>query len=63
MAPASLPLPRQAWRLGPHATAVLNPLGVDLDYLLNTPSRRPLLRACTDWSEQQHHLAGRLGPR
>ena len=27
-----------------------------------TPSTgRPLLRACLDWSEQQHHLAGRLG--
>lgn len=22
-------------------------------------SRRPLLRFCLDWSEQQHHLAGR----
>ncbi|GAA1979824.1 ArsR/SmtB family transcription factor [Kitasatospora viridis] len=23
--------------------------------------RRPLIRYCVDWSEQQHHLAGRLG--
>lgn len=22
---------------------------------------RPLLRFCIDWSEQRHHLAGRLG--
>ena len=24
-------------------------------------SRRPLLRFCLDWSEQRHHLGGRLG--
>jgi|SRR5579871_48997 len=24
-------------------------------------SRRPLCRACLDWSERRHHLAGRLG--
>jgi hypothetical protein len=23
--------------------------------------RRPLLRFCLDWTEQRHHLAGRLG--
>jgi hypothetical protein len=23
--------------------------------------RRPLLRFCLDWSEQRHHLGGRLG--
>jgi DNA-binding transcriptional ArsR family regulator len=25
------------------------------------PGRRPLVRYCVDWSEQRHHLAGRLG--
>ena len=36
-----------------------NRLGVDLDAL--RASRRPLCRACLDWSERQHHLAGALG--
>jgi len=31
--------------------------GLDLE----TPSRRPLCRACLDWSERRHHVAGRLG--
>jgi hypothetical protein len=25
------------------------------------PSNRPLCRACLDWSERRHHLAGRVG--
>lgn len=33
--------------------------GIDLDAL--TTQRRPLIRYCTDWSEQRHHLAGALG--
>ncbi|MFG2138544.1 ArsR/SmtB family transcription factor [Streptomyces sp. NPDC048650] len=33
-------------------------LGVDPDRL---PPRRPAVRYCVDWSEQQHHLAGGLG--
>jgi DNA-binding transcriptional ArsR family regulator len=33
--------------------------GVDLDAL--RARRRPLIRYCTDWTEQQHHLAGALG--
>jgi DNA-binding transcriptional ArsR family regulator len=33
--------------------------GIDLDGL--RARRRPLVRYCTDWSEQQHHLAGALG--
>lgn len=32
-------------------------LGVDV----RSPSRRPLLRHCVDWSEQRHHVSGRLG--
>jgi len=33
--------------------------GIDLDAL--TTQRRQLIRYCTDWSEQRHHLAGALG--
>ena len=33
--------------------------GVDLDALQT--SRRPLCRACLDWSERRNHLAGSLG--
>ncbi|MGH8084554.1 MAG: ArsR/SmtB family transcription factor [Lysobacter sp.] len=34
-------------------------VGIDLDAPLH--SRRPLCRACLDWSERRHHLAGALG--
>ncbi|MCX2722163.1 ArsR/SmtB family transcription factor [Roseibium salinum] len=34
-------------------------LGIDLDTLAG--SRRPLCRACLDWSERRNHLAGSLG--
>jgi DNA-binding transcriptional ArsR family regulator len=34
-------------------------LGIDLDALSRL--RRPLCRACLDWSERRHHLAGALG--
>jgi hypothetical protein len=48
--------------LGDGATAVLTSLGVPADRLAgDVPSRRPLLRFCLDWSEQRHHLGGRLG--
>jgi len=33
--------------------------GIDPDALAH--SRRPLCRACLDWSERRHHLAGALG--
>jgi DNA-binding transcriptional ArsR family regulator len=32
-----------------------------LGVVLNHPGRRPLVRYCIDWSEQQPHLGGRLG--
>jgi hypothetical protein len=42
--------------------AVLTSLGVPADRIADaSPSRRPLLRFCLDWSEQRHHLGGRLG--
>jgi DNA-binding transcriptional ArsR family regulator len=36
------------------------------DFLLDlgvdpSPGKRPLVRYCVDWSEQRHHLGGRLG--
>jgi DNA-binding transcriptional ArsR family regulator len=34
-------------------------LGVDIDAI--APGRRPVTRACLDWSERRHHLAGALG--
>jgi DNA-binding transcriptional ArsR family regulator len=34
-------------------------LGIDLAALAN--GRRPLCRACLDWSERRHHLGGALG--
>lgn len=32
-----------------------------LDKELSTANKRPLCRACLDWSERRNHLAGRLG--
>lgn len=55
-------LPDHPYTLGSNATQVLASLGVPADRLTeNHSSRRPLLRFCLDWSEQRHHLAGRLG--
>jgi DNA-binding transcriptional ArsR family regulator len=55
-------LPAHPYRLGPAAEEVLGKLDVDLPALLHAPySARPLLRFCTDWTEQRHHLAGALG--
>jgi DNA-binding transcriptional ArsR family regulator len=45
--------------LGRQATARLAELGIDLPELKRR--RRPLLRACLDWSEREPHLAGALG--
>lgn len=47
------------YELGDRADDVLTRLGVDLAAL--GAGRRPLLRFCLDWSEQHHHLGGRLG--
>ena len=55
------PMRQHPYQLGPEADRVLSGLGVDLAALTATKSRRPLLRCCVDWTEQQHHLAGRLG--
>ncbi len=51
------------YTLGPSAAKILTGLGVSTDRLTEDDhsSRRPLLKFCLDWSEQEHHLAGRLG--
>ncbi|MFJ4677262.1 ArsR/SmtB family transcription factor [Kitasatospora sp. NPDC088783] len=46
------------YRLTASGRTALHRLGIDLDAL---PPRRPLVRYCVDWSEQQHHLAGAAG--
>jgi DNA-binding transcriptional ArsR family regulator len=56
----SAPLPEHPYRLGPAAADVFGVLGIDLAQF-DRPSRRPLLRFCMDWTEQRHHVAGRLG--
>jgi DNA-binding transcriptional ArsR family regulator len=53
-------MPAHPYRLGPAAEDVFAGLGVDLPGLL-APHSRPLMRFCVDWTEQRHHLAGRLG--
>jgi DNA-binding transcriptional ArsR family regulator len=50
--------------LAPESLVLLDPepierLGVDVDAL--AAGRRPLTRACVDWSERRPHLAGALG--
>jgi DNA-binding transcriptional ArsR family regulator len=47
------------YRLTTTGETWLESLGVELEPL--TAKRRPLIRYCLDWSEQQHHLAGSLG--
>lgn len=60
--PLSAPLPEHPYQLGPNAGSVLTHLGIEGDLLRSSaPRRRPLLRFCLDWSEQRHHLGGRLG--
>jgi DNA-binding transcriptional ArsR family regulator len=58
----STQLPSHPYVLGAGASVVLTSLGVPADRIADdTPARRPLLRFCLDWSEQRHHLGGRLG--
>lgn len=59
----SAPVTRHPYRLGDEAGAVLKRLGIDLGDAADRSrrSRRPMLRFCLDWTEQQHHLSGVLG--
>ena len=59
--PLSSQLHEHPYELGPDAVPVLEELGVDLDAVRRGGGQRPLLRFCLDWSEQRHHLSGRLG--
>jgi DNA-binding transcriptional ArsR family regulator len=54
-------MPGHPYEVGPAAVEVFGCLGVPAEALADTRPRRPLLRFCMDWSEQCHHLAGRLG--
>jgi DNA-binding transcriptional ArsR family regulator len=45
--------------LGKNATDTFSAFGIDVDG--HPPARRPRCRACLDWSERRHHLAGALG--
>jgi len=47
------------FRLTAAGEAAFADLGIDVDALRAQP--RPLTRACLDWSERDHHLAGALG--
>ncbi|HVV20404.1 MAG TPA: winged helix-turn-helix domain-containing protein [Pseudonocardiaceae bacterium] len=58
--PIAAVLPDHPYQAGPGLPALLAVLGIDPDRLAG-PGRRPLLRFCLDWSEQRHHLGGRLG--
>jgi DNA-binding transcriptional ArsR family regulator len=41
--------------------AALAEVGIDVGALGAAHPRRPLARACLDWSERRHHVAGALG--
>jgi DNA-binding transcriptional ArsR family regulator len=58
----SAPVASHPYRIGPAAADVLGDLGLP-DTVLAEPRSggRPVLRFCVDWSEQRHHLGGRLG--
>lgn len=39
----------------------LSRFGIDIPGLRSSATRRPIIRVCTDWSEQRPHLSGSLG--
>ncbi len=49
----------EAIRLGPSGPAFFAGVGIDVAGLSN--ARRPMCRACLDWSVRRSHLAGSLG--
>jgi DNA-binding transcriptional ArsR family regulator len=51
-----------AYRVTGAGAAVLADVGIDVEQLARGRARRrPLARACLDWSERRHHVAGPLG--
>jgi len=51
--------PDKAFEVTPGGAAWFDEVGVDVAAL--KPTRRGLARACLDWTERNHHLAGPLG--
>ncbi|MBV9879634.1 MAG: winged helix-turn-helix transcriptional regulator [Gemmatirosa sp.] len=63
VAQGALVLADRAYEVTPAGVARLAALGVDLAGVQDDArrTRRPLTRACLDWSERRYHLAGALG--
>lgn len=57
----STQMPTHPYVLGPAAPEIFTTIGIPGESLTDSHARRPLLRFCMDWSEQRHHLSGRLG--
>ena len=55
----AIALEHGAFALGRAGPAVFRRLGVEVEALLG--GRRPLTRACLDWTERREHLGGALG--
>lgn len=55
----SAPVRDVPYALGVAADEVFGAVGISLAAVRD--ARRPALRACVDWTEQRHHLAGGLG--
>lgn len=49
----------ETWTLSDQGLAWLQAIGCEIPP--RTPTRRPLIRPCLDWSERRPHLAGTLG--
>ncbi len=58
-ADGTLHVTSQGIALTPTGAQRLQSLGIDTEAL--QAGRRPLARACLDWTERRHHLAGALG--
>lgn len=58
-ADGTLHVTSQGIALTPTGAQRLQALGIDTETL--QAGRRPLARACLDWTERRHHLAGALG--
>jgi DNA-binding transcriptional ArsR family regulator len=63
VADGSLALEERAYRVTDAGVARFSELGVNVGAVAEAArrTRRPLARACLDWSERRYHLAGALG--